>query len=519
MRHLCAAFIAALLVSISPGASVAQDVTLTSRDGSVAVSGTLLSFDGELYRIDTAHGPLTMDGAGVLCDGPGCPDLTSFVSELRIAGSQAMGAVLMPALVETFAARKGYAVARLVSSDTAFTYELKDRETGVEITRVMFNVTSTAEGFADLIADEADLVLSTREVTEEERRLGRAAGLGDLGAPQRSRIVGLDGLVPIVARRNPLDAITMDDLAAVFAGKIISWEALGQPPAPLKLHLRDGDSGYAAEFLRRVIFPARELLSAGVTLHPDNASLASAVERDPHALGIAAFSDIGNAKPVDIVGSCGKRLPARAASLKTEDYPLTMPLFVYSPRGRPSPIAREFGAYIRSAAAQPVVLRAGFVDLRVGQVALAEQGQRLANAVQAAGKEVPLVELQRMVAAMDGTSRLTLSFRFKPGGPVLDAQSRSNVDILAAELERGRFDQRQLFFVGFSDGDGAARGNLRLARRRAVTVQRAVLRAAPAADRERLEIMAQAYGEAMPMACDEDPWGKEINRRVEVWVK
>ena len=63
----------------------AQDVTLTSPDGSVEISGTLMGFDGEFYRVETRFGELTIDGSGVSCDGPGCPNLLDFVAEVSFA--------------------------------------------------------------------------------------------------------------------------------------------------------------------------------------------------------------------------------------------------------------------------------------------------------------------------------------------------------------------------------------------------------------------------------------------------
>lgn len=518
MQFLCAVLCAALLLFSGASTALAQDVTLTSRDGTVEVSGTLLTFDGELYRVDTEYGVLTLDGMQVICDGPGCPDLTAFVSHVRISGSRTMGEVLMPALVETFAARKGWRAQRSLIDDTHFEYALSDPASGIEVAVVSFRVTSTAEGFADLLADEADLVLSTREVTAQEVRLGREAGVGDLTVARRARIVGLDGLVPIVARSNPLSAISLETLAQIFAGEITDWSEFDSF-GPITLHLRDGQSGLAEEFRRRVMRPAGLAISDNVVLHQDSASLADAVFSDPQAIGIGSFSEVGNAKVLDIAGSCGKRAQPTPANLKTEDYPLTTPLFIYSPVGRPSPVSREFMHYIRSPVAQPVIARAGFVDLRVGLVPLIEQGQRLANAIQGAGGETSLEDLQELIAAMEGTSRLTLSFRFEAGGSRLDAQSRSNIEVLGTELELGRFDDRELFFVGFSDGDGPAAANLRLARRRADVVRKAVLRSAPAADRDRLSIEVMAFGEAMPMACDTSDWGKGINRRVEVWVR
>ena len=74
----CAAFCAAFFLLLVTGA-VAQDVTLSSRDGKVELSGTLLGFDGEFYRLETQYGELTVDGSGVSCEGPGCPNLQDFV--------------------------------------------------------------------------------------------------------------------------------------------------------------------------------------------------------------------------------------------------------------------------------------------------------------------------------------------------------------------------------------------------------------------------------------------------------
>ena len=94
-----AAVFAALFLLALPRIAAAQDVTLMSRDGSVEISGTLLGFDGEYYRVDTIYGELTVDGSGVNCDGPGCPSLTDYVAELQFSGAGSMGRVLLPALI------------------------------------------------------------------------------------------------------------------------------------------------------------------------------------------------------------------------------------------------------------------------------------------------------------------------------------------------------------------------------------------------------------------------------------
>ena len=54
---------------------------LKSRDGAIELSGTLLGFNGEFYRVETVYGELTVDGSGVTCDGPGCPSLTDYIAQ------------------------------------------------------------------------------------------------------------------------------------------------------------------------------------------------------------------------------------------------------------------------------------------------------------------------------------------------------------------------------------------------------------------------------------------------------
>ena len=65
---------------------MAQDVTLTARDGGLALNGQLISYDGEFYRIETTYGGLTVDAEGVICDGPACPDLTAPMAAITVVG-------------------------------------------------------------------------------------------------------------------------------------------------------------------------------------------------------------------------------------------------------------------------------------------------------------------------------------------------------------------------------------------------------------------------------------------------
>jgi phosphate transport system substrate-binding protein len=518
MAALRAAVFAALFFVSGALGAAAQDVTLRSRDGAIEISGTLLGFDGEFYRVESRFGELTVDGSGVTCSGMGCPSLVDFVAEVGISGSATIGRVLMPALIEGFALRSGLSAERLgqAADPARFTYVLSDAERVVG--RFHIHVTNTDEGFADLLADEADIVMAMREIRPAEVTQAREAGLGDMTDARRSRVIALDAMVPIVEAGNPVSALSIADILRVLSGRIDSWAAFGGPEAPITVHLRGERSGLSQAMEDRLLRPARATLAAPVERHASNQALAAAVAADPFGLGLASFSEIGLAKPLVLTGPCGFQLRAARRSIKTEDYPLTAPMFLYVPARRLAALAREFLSYTRSTAAQIVIRRAGFVDQEPEAVPLDLQGDRFANAVLVAREAGGLERLQEMTRALMRKERLSLSFRFEAGSARLDAQSRSNVMQLANALESGAYDGRELLFAGFSDGAGPAAGNRSIAERRAEAVLAAVQQAADTADLSRVTLSARAFGEAMPMACDDTAWGRQVNRRVEVWV-
>ncbi|MEP3639302.1 MAG: substrate-binding domain-containing protein [Paracoccaceae bacterium] len=500
-------------------AAYAQDVTLISPDDAVEVSGTLLGFDGEFYRLDTIYGELTVDGSGVRCEGPGCPNLQDFVAEVTFSGSSTMGRVLVPALIKGFAQRERYSVETSETAGGVTTFGLTEQSSGKLRAKFIMRVHTTEEGFADLLTNEADVVMALREIRSEELQRAEDAGMGDLSGPHRSRVLALDAMVPIVAPNGPLRHISSLTLANVMSGKFTRWSELGGPDAPIAVHVPSNATGLGQAVEDQILAPTIARLLPDAIRHNEPEALLDAVVSDPFAIGIASHSDIGNAQVLTLKGSCGFALDASRRTIKTEDYPLTAPMFLYLPARRLPKMARQFLAFTRGPSAQIVIRRAGFVDQSPEEIEIEDQGNRLANAISSAGNEVPLNELQRMIAALTERARLTLSFRFEPGSVRLDAQSRSNVQQLAQALEAGTYDGREMTFVGFSDGDGPAEPNRAIALRRAAAVKQAVESAAETANFDRVDMVTDAFGEALPMACDDSAWGRRVNRRVEVWVR
>lgn len=516
MSILRAAVLAALFLTSWPVSAWADDVTLRARDGSIELDGTLLGFDGEFYRIDTEFGVLTVDASGVDCEGPGCPNLGSYVAEFTLSGAQEMGRVLVPALIEGFALRHSYALQREDVPGTGLLYTLFESDGTRPAARITIRLTTSAEGFADLLGNQADMALSMRQATGQERALIREAGMGDLRSPRQVRVLGLDALVPVVAPGNPVRRLSMTQLMQIYSGQITNWSELGGEDAPITPYLRDPSFGFGHVFVSDVVKAQGGDLADSVLIQADDLAVTRAVAEDPFGIGMTGFSQPGGAEVVTLSGPCQFELSATRATIKAEDYPLTTPLYLYLPARRLPKLARDLLRYMRSDAAQFVTRRAGFVDQRFDEVGVREQGDRLANALRAAGEEVSLAELQRMVQSMAESTRLSLTFRFEGGSVVLDAPSRSNIALLARALESGRFDGREVILVGFGDGQGSAVQNLKIARRRAETVRGAL---AEEIEGGLPELSVEAFGEALPMACDDSAWGRGVNRRVEVWLR
>jgi phosphate transport system substrate-binding protein len=505
----------------------AADVTLRSRDGQLRIDGQLVQFDGEFYRVDTVWGRLTVDSTGVLCEGPGCPDLTAFVAEAAISGPAEVTQALLPGLIDAFARARGLRAVRTSDPEGRILLEVfepaADGASARLSGRFRLSATSSAEGFADLVAAEADIAVSLREVLPDEVDMAVQAGLGRLDGRGQSLILALDALVPAVAPgAAAVTGLPNATLASVLAGEIADWGPLGGPAGwPVSLYLPPAQ-GALDQVLTERLLQVEGRLPSPDARRPGTAALqAEALVRDAFGFGIVPLSALGPLRPLALRGTCGIEVIAEADSLKSEDWPLTTPVYAYVPQGRAPALVREFLAFTQGPGAGPAVRAAGFVDLDVQRRPFSTEGRRLANAIAAAGSDTGIAALRAMVAALSGAERLTLAFRFADGSADLDAPSRANVALLAGLIAGGAFDGEALMFAGFSDSDGPPDANLSLSRTRAAAILSAVREAAETAagGPVPVDLVATGFGEASPIACDDSDWGRRANRRVEVWVR
>ena len=240
--------------------------------------------------------------------------------------------------------------------------------------------------------------------------------------------------------------------------------------------------------------------------------------QNPKKLGLVPFSNLSGLQVVSLTGDCGHMPRLSNRSIKSGDYPLIVPVFLHQSPFTQGPQATLFFDYVTSADARLVIERAGFVGLSTAQTAWTQQGDRLQFAVSQSSAQT-LDVLQRVVRDLKTAARLTTSFRFATGTSDLDAQSRANLDLIATQIIQGRFDGKNLHFVGFSDGQGDFDANVQLSQDRAETVLKQITKRLPKRQLDIGTLTAKGYGPVLPMACETTELGRDVNRRVEIWVE
>jgi len=492
----------------------AQQVSVQTEDGGLTLEGRVLGFDGLYLRLMTEHGPLTLDYASVTCDGVACPDPEHDAPIVRFSGMARLGEVILPALTEGFARARSLRAERFELDQRSLAYVLRDAE-GRAMLTLVYRATTTADGFADLLAEEADVLMASRALTPAEVEVGRDAGLGNLQAMGQIHLLALDAMVPVASPSQRVSSLSLAEVARAMTGGVATWADLGGADIPVTVHMLEAQHGMAQAFERRIL---NGRLTADAVLHPTAAEMAEAMLNDRGALGVVAASDLGNLHVLDLRDACGIAAVRTAETVRTEDYPLTYPLYLYQTRRYAPPLAETFLDWMTSPEAQLILRRAGVQTQDPVPISLQQQGQRFAAAIAAAGAEVTLEDLQGLVAFVQGQARLTLTFRFEEGAQALDAPSLLHARYLSTAIKEGRYQGQALTLVGFSDSEGNASENRRLSLGRAEAVRAQVLTNLGGALPDGVALRVAGWGEVLPIGCDDTPWGRRANRRVELWV-
>lgn len=413
---------------------------------------------------------------------------------LRIQGSNTIGAELGPALVAGLFAQQGLHQVRVENGTAANEQRVVGLDAQGRQVVAEISAHGSSTGFVALQEGKADLAASSRPIKDNE--VAALAAQGDLRSPQAEQVIAIDGLAVILHPDNPLRALSLEQLARVFAGEVKTWEELGGRGGAIHLYARDAQSGTFDTFNELVLKPQGKALAATARRYESSGQLSSAVTQDPAGIGFIGLPYVRKAKPLAISSGESQPMPPEPSLIATEDYPLSRRLFFYNPPQQPGPWLKALVEFAHSPNGQKVVAQNGFIAQEVQAVRVEPR------------PDMPPGYLNLTREAQ----RLSVNFRFQEGSALLDNKAQRDIErVLAYLREHGKLEN-SLVLVGFGDPKQDKERSTLLSKLRAMAVRRELAKGGATFR----EVVGQ--GDALPVAANNGEEGRIKNRRVEVWV-
>lgn len=215
----------------------------------------------------------------------------------------------------------------------------------------------SATGFQALEANEADLAASSRKIEPKES--------ADISAKRGKQPVeykvAIDGVAIFVNADNPVQKLTVQQLADVLSGKIKNWSGVGGRDLAIKIYGRDANSGTYG-FVKEHVLKGQPF-AAGAAAEPSSVQVIAGVESDAAGLGYGSIEFGKKIRHLRIAASADSQAVApELASIRSGDYPLTRGLYFYS-AGSASSAARDFLKFVASDQGQAVLDSLGLYSL------------------------------------------------------------------------------------------------------------------------------------------------------------
>jgi len=225
----------------------------------------------------------------------------------------------------------------------------KHKETTVQVTGG-----GSGTGISALINGTTDVCEASRTMKDAEKEQLKAK----TNQPPVEVVVAKDGLSVYVHESNPISELSMEQLKAIFTGKVQSWKELGGPDAKIIPYSRENSSGTYVFFKEHVLGNADYTPRAQAM--PGTAAVVNAVAKDKGAIG---YGGAAYAKGIKILkikkDAAAPGIAPSEATVHDGSYPLSRPLFFYL-REQPKGEIKTFVDYVLSKDGQSLATQLGY---------------------------------------------------------------------------------------------------------------------------------------------------------------
>lgn len=218
-------------------------------------------------------------------------------------------------------------------------------------------------GLSGLISGTCDIAMSSRNIKEKEISLAKQRGIN----PNEIK-VALDGLAVVVNPGNPIDKLTLAQLADIFTGRVTNWKEIGGEDERIVVLSREVNSGTHVYFkehvLRKNDSSSKEEFVSGALMLSSSQAIADEVAGNSAAIGYYGMGYISKKqKPLAIAKDEKSEYEAPAIeNVINGKYPISRPLFFYT-NGVPQDLVSKFVDFILSKEGQDIVLATDFVPV------------------------------------------------------------------------------------------------------------------------------------------------------------
>lgn len=212
---------------------------------------------------------------------------------------------------------------------------------------VTYNPTGSGTGITAVAEERCDIGLSSRDLKDEEI----AKGL-------EGTVIAYDGIAIIVNPENPVDDLTIEDIAKIYTGEVTNWKDIGGKDAEIVLIGREAGSGTRDGF-ESITGTAenckyrQELTSTGDVI--------TTVAGNPAAIGYASLASVKDGvKALKVDGV----IPGEE-TIKDGSYKIQRDFVLVTKKDKKlSDAAQKFFDYITSSDASEVIKQAGAVPVK-----------------------------------------------------------------------------------------------------------------------------------------------------------
>lgn len=243
-------------------------------------------------------------------------------------------------------------------------YSLSSPEAHVEVSGG-----GSGQGIAALIKGTIDIANCSRNIRQEEAAQARK----NTGLTPAEFIVGYDALAVFVHRDNPLNEISIPQLAAIYrsGASLSAWSQLGvRLPSGrdriIRVNRQSSSGTY--EFFRDHVLDTVDFQLGSLDMNGSK-EVVELIASTPGAIGYSGMAfATPDVKVLRVSSAPGQ--PAFAPSVPNvtaKRYPISRSLLLYT-LGSPGPLARRYIDWIRSPQGQRIVADIGYVPADCGHV-------------------------------------------------------------------------------------------------------------------------------------------------------